>query len=227
VAEPKNEFPRYQVLRELGRGTTGVVYQVQDPQLRRVCALMVVDNDPAADFQLRFQRFRRAGRVLASLISPDIPALHEFSENHGKLYYVREFIEGSTLKQATGACSIDLNSGLRIIPRLALIVQWLHDSGFVHRNLNPDNVLVTPSRAPKLIGFCKAKQLDSSGIQQDARGLQELATWLCHALGLAVLPARLALFTAAGSFATASGFAAAIGDCLGNGDEQDRLSRDQ
>src|SRR5215213_1406374 len=105
-------YPGFVMLAELGRGTTGAVYEVLDTALnnRRV-ALKIPVFSPNADQWEKRQRFLRECQVLAVLTSKpgsNIPALHMVGEHHGLLFSVREFVDGRTLAQRAIESSLEL-----------------------------------------------------------------------------------------------------------------------
>jgi serine/threonine protein kinase len=197
VAPPPATFDgSYEVLGELGRGTTGTVYEVRHTALHRRVALKVPAPSPDAERPVKVQRFFRECRVLASLTSgpgcniPRLLVVTEYPAGHP--YYVREFVEGSTLGQLAAQGSLDLRAGLAVVAGVARVVEWVHGQGFVHRNLSPENVLVAQDGIPWLIGFGRVGLLAGSPLvpagtagtpaKVDTKGLIDLLGWLCAAL---------------------------------------------
>jgi serine/threonine protein kinase len=187
--------PGYEILAELGRGTTGVVYKARDVRLNRAVALKMPLLGSAADAPLRRARFLREARALGSLATdpdPDFPAIYQVGESQGQLFLAREFVEGGTLEQLAAAGALGLRDGLGILAGVARAVQRVHGRGLAHRRLHPANVLVTPARTARLIGFGLVGPLAGSGMpaQLDVRALQQTLGWLAAALRQA-LPARV------------------------------------
>jgi serine/threonine-protein kinase len=186
----------YHIIRELGRGTTGTVYEAQHIKLGRRIALKVPDFGADSDRTVIAQKFLFECQALANLTrGPDcsIPRLlvvTEFPPGHP--YYVRALVEGGTLEQRVADGSMDLWDGLSVVAKVAEVVQWVHRQGFAHRNLSPANVLIAQDGTPWLIGFGRVDQLagspslpaDDSGTRAeiDVQGLQHLLRWLCAAL---------------------------------------------
>lgn len=220
----RNISKSYEIAGELGRGTTGTVYEAWDTKLNRRVAIKVPDLLPESESLLKSRRFMRECRILAGLTGgPDcnIPKLHAVSvaEVHpGQPFNVQEFMEGKTLEQRVAEDSIDLRTGLSIIADIARVVQFVHERGIAHRDLSPDNVLVAQDGTPWLVGFSRARAIDdmlmsqgaeAAPVQTDVQGLLALLRWLCAELGHTV-PNGLESPTATGSPWTAGAFAEAL-----------------
>jgi serine/threonine-protein kinase len=187
--------PGYEILAELGRGSTGVVYKARQGVTDCTVAVKMPLFSSPGDAPLRKARFVREARTLAYLTAdpdPDFPALHEVGENQGQPFLVREFVEGGTLEQLAAAGALDLRDGLGVLESVARAVQRVHERGLAHRNLHPANVLVTPERSAKLIGFGFVGPLAGPGTpaKLDVRSLQQMLGWLAAAVRQA-LPASL------------------------------------
>jgi serine/threonine protein kinase len=186
----------YEIISELGRGTTGTVYEARHTCLNRRVALKIPALVPEVERSVKAQRFRRECEAMACLTSGpirNIPPLHVVAESSdGRLYSVRELVEGSTLERLVADGSIDMGVGLSVLAEVARVVEWVHGQGFAHRNLSPANVLVARDGSPWLIGFGRVGLLVGSPMlpsgaagtptEVDVRGLQDLLRWLCAAL---------------------------------------------
>jgi serine/threonine-protein kinase len=224
VEQPPAIFDEfYEIVGELGRGTTGTVYEARHTRLNRRVALKVPDLSPETERPVKAQRFLRECRALAYLTGgPDcgIPRLHVVTEYPaGHPYYARELVDGSTLEQRAAEGAIDLRVGLSVVAEVARVVQWVHEQGFAHRNLSPANVLVARDGSRWLIGFGRVGLLAGSQMlpagaagtlaEVDVRGLQELLRWLCGAVRQPV-PAGLERAIAPGAVPTAGAFGEAV-----------------
>jgi serine/threonine-protein kinase len=217
----------YTILAELGRGTTGVVYEAKDNRLDRRIALRIPLISSGAEGNVQVQRFYREFQVLAILTrepGSNIPTLLDVGGCEGHRYAVREFIDGSTLERRAREGTIELGAGLRIIAAVARIVHWVHGREFVHRNLSADNVLVTADGSVKLIGFGRVGLLAGSNLLQpgdtevspevDVRGLQAMLEWLRPTLN-EPLPLTVEQLQQSRSVGSAGAIADAIDDYLG------------
>jgi serine/threonine protein kinase len=215
----------YELLAELGRGTTGYVYKARDGRLNRVVTLKVLLLASGGEGSRQLARFHREARVLACLTGgqkPGIPTLHEVGEYQGLPYYVREYVEGHTLVQRVADRFIGVREGLGVLAAVARTVSRVHEQGFVHRNLRPSNVLIAADGASKLIGFgmaCPtgppmvAAGRDAAPTGMDVQALGQMATWLCAGLEQPV-PTRLASVCDNCSRAGAAEFAEALAGYL-------------
>lgn len=183
------EFPGLKILAEVGRGTTGVVYRAQDLRIHRLVALKVLLLGPPAERQARATRFLREARFLARLMPhTNIPAIHAVMDSQGQLYYIREFVEGTTLKDGVDARAIRRSEGIQVLEGIEAALARVHQQGIVHRNLQPENVLLATDGAAKLIGFSRAVAVDAvvgngppAVVEADTEALRGLRKWLLSA----------------------------------------------
>ncbi len=212
----------YENVGELGRGTTGTVYEARHKRLNRRFALKVPDLSSEAERPAKAQRFLWECQTLAYLRGgPDcnIPRLHMVTEHPaGCLYSARELVMGSTLEQRAAEGSIDIRAGFSVIAEVARVVQWVREQGFVHRNLSPANVLVAQDGIAWLIGFGRVGLLAGSHHAPagggtlpdvDVQNLQHMLQWLCRALGKPA-PAALMRVVDSGSVISAGVLAEAL-----------------
>ena len=151
---------RYELLRELGRGGMGVVYEANDPELGRRVALKVLASSAGMGTEGRL-RFLREARAAAQLTHPNIAAIYDATPEA----IAMQLIDGVTLGELEGAAPCDL---ARLIRDAALAVHTAHQQGVVHRDLKPGNLMVE-SRADHDhhvyvmdFGLAKARDLDVS-----------------------------------------------------------------
>jgi serine/threonine protein kinase len=202
------------------------VYDARDIRLNRRVALKIPILSPDAERSAKLARFHRECQVLAHLTSEpgsNIPTLLMVGEHEGLPFSVREFVDGRTLQQRASERSINLRVGLELIASVARIVDRVHAQGFAHRNLSPENVLVSTDGTARLIGFGRVGMLagsdplaqGTSGVPRDVdvRGLQDLLRWLCETLGQPIPPA-LEKARRSGSLATPAAFAETVGGYL-------------
>ncbi len=212
--QPAPAIPPYEFLEELGRGTTGIVYRVFDTQLKRVVALKIPLPGSAADMVKRRNHFLQEARFVASRDDPHIPRLHQIGESQGQPYLVREFVVGTSLERLAAIGSLGWREAVGVLAVIAGVVQRVHEKGFVHRNLDPSNVLVAADGAPKLIGFGRFGLLSTSKgatVEADVRALQMMLAWLGSTLGQAPTP-RLVALCQPGAVASAAAFVEALGN---------------
>lgn len=176
-------LPGYDVLTELGRGTTGVVYHGWDTRFNRPVAMKVLCEEPESKHAIRRQRFLREAKALAAMTAkpdPNIPSIYTVGEHRGQAYYVRDFVDGTMLERTASTSSITLKRGLLVLAAIARTLGRVHQKGIVHGGLHSSNVLVATDGTAKLIGFGRASLLDGpvKAPAVDLTALQDLLSWL-------------------------------------------------
>jgi serine/threonine protein kinase len=158
LAEIAALFPQLEILRLLGAGGMGAVYQARQPALDRFVALKVLpaEADGGANFE---ERFNREARALARLSHPNIVAVHEFGQAGRLHYFLMEFVDGANLRQLEQASRLSPREALQLIPQICDALQYAHDEGVVHRDIKPENVLVDRKGRVKIADFGLAKIL--------------------------------------------------------------------
>src|SRR5262245_44285305 len=164
---------RYEIRRELGRGTMGIVYLATDPALDRSIALKTIDLAfavPAPERPGFEQRFLAEGRVAGRLSHPGIVVVHDVGRDTdtGILYIALEYLQGQTLADATGTgAPLEWREAMRITASLARALHHAHEHGIVHRDVKPANIMLLASGEPKVMDFGIAKaphlELTSAG----------------------------------------------------------------
>jgi serine/threonine protein kinase len=198
---PGSRFANFEILAELGRGTTGVVYKVLEVYLKRCVALKMLNLSGNNARKSQASRFLQEVRVLANLtVKPDvnIPSVYQLGEHNGCLYQAREFVDGETLERQTSDGSVDLRLGITILETIARTIHRIHQLRFVHCNLQPSNILIARDGTPKLIGFGRVGLLPGSvlapeetagvSLDLDLTALQRNLVWLCSSLKQRIPP---------------------------------------
>jgi serine/threonine protein kinase len=147
---------RYRILYKLGAGGMGEVYAAEDTRLGRKVALKILPPEVAHD-QERRARFEREARAIAALSHPSIVVVHAVEELEGRLAIVMELIEGRTLAEMTPPGGMALPQLLEIALPLVQAVAAAHQTGITHRDLKPQNVMVTTDGRVKVLDFGLAK----------------------------------------------------------------------
>jgi eukaryotic-like serine/threonine-protein kinase len=153
--------PGYEIMRELGRGGMGVVYQARHLKLGRVVALkMILTGGHAGKDELA--RFLVEGEAIARLQHPNIVQIYEVGECGGLPFFSLEFCPGGSLDAKLAGTPMPPREAAQLVETLARAMQAAHDKGVVHRDLKPANVLLADGGAPKITDFGLAKKLDNA-----------------------------------------------------------------
>lgn len=164
---PLQTLGRYRLVRVLGRGAMGVVYEALDERLGRTVAIKTVlrshlDNESTA--QEYAARFVREARAAARLSHPNIVTVFDFGEHDDLSYIVMEFVSGRELADLfRSGHRFSLVQALQIMAELLDALAYAHAQGVVHRDVKPANVLVDQAGHVKLADFGVARV--SSGTQ--------------------------------------------------------------
>jgi formylglycine-generating enzyme required for sulfatase activity/tRNA A-37 threonylcarbamoyl transferase component Bud32 len=154
--------PGYEIVRELGRGGMGVVYEARHRKLRRTVALKMIlagNHSGATDLA----RFRTEAETIARLQHPNIIQIHEVGEHGGLPYLALEFCAGGSLEKKLAAAPLLPCEAAALVEKLARAMHAAHQKGVIHRDLKPANVLLAEGGAPKVTDFGLAKKLDEAG----------------------------------------------------------------
>ncbi len=149
----------YKVIRRLASGGMGEIYVAEDTRLGRQVALKVMPAEAVADVE-RLQRFQSEARAVAAMNHPNIVTIHGVETDHDIHFIAMELVEGKTLRKVIPKGGLPLPEFFRIAEQLTAAVAVAHGSGITHRDLKPDNVMVTPSGHVKVLDFGLAKLVD-------------------------------------------------------------------
>jgi serine/threonine-protein kinase len=159
---------RYELLSELGRGTSGVVYKAHDPKLDRLVAMKILRPElvslEESGVGLK-QRFHQEAVAAGRLTHPAIVAVHDVGESDGRPFMVMEYIEGGTLADLLlGGRPLPLADAVGIAVQVCAALDYAHRHGVVHRDIKPRNILVGPG-VTKVTDFGTARILGASHTQ--------------------------------------------------------------
>jgi serine/threonine protein kinase/membrane-associated phospholipid phosphatase len=146
----------YQVIERLASGGMGEIYAAEDTRLNRKVALKVLPPAAVVDSE-KLQRFQSEARAIAAINHPNIVTIHGVETHHEVHFLAMELVEGETLRKLIPKAGLPLPEFFRIAEQLTAAVAVAHQSGISHRDLKPDNVMVTPSGHVKVLDFGLAK----------------------------------------------------------------------
>jgi hypothetical protein len=157
--------PGYEIVRELGRGGMGVVYQARHLKLNRFVALKMILAGSHAGAAAR-DRFQTEAEAIARLQHPNIVQVHEVGEHEGKPYFALEFCGGGNLANKLGGTPLPARNAAALVETLARAMQAAHEQHVIHRDLKPANVLLADDGTLKITDFGLAKKLDEANQTQ-------------------------------------------------------------
>jgi len=148
----------YRIVEKLGEGGMGEVYLAEDMKLDRKVALKVLPPDLAESAERR-ARFEREAKAVAALNHPNIVTVHSVEESDGLHFITMELVKGKTLTELLPRNGFALDRFFALAVPLADAVAAAHQEGITHRDLKPDNVMVTGDGRVKVLDFGLAKPL--------------------------------------------------------------------
>jgi serine/threonine protein kinase len=146
----------FELVRELGIGKFGSVWMARDTELDRTVAVKIprkgsLDADET-------ELFLRDARAAAQLKHPNIASVHEVGREGGTVYIVSDYIEGANLRERLSAGSMSFRESAELIAKAAEALHHAHESGVVHRDLKPGNIMLDSQGQPHVIDFGLARR---------------------------------------------------------------------
>jgi hypothetical protein len=162
---PGGTLGNYQIIEKVGAGGMGSVYKAYQPALGRYVAIKVLPPQTAGDPSFA-ERFALEARAIGKLRHPNIVTAYDFSTSGDLAYLVSDFIDGGTLADQLGA-PLPLEYVMTILTPMASALDYAHARGVVHRDIKPQNILLTHEGSPVLTDFGLAKIIGpGSGVTQ-------------------------------------------------------------
>jgi len=157
---------RYQIIRMIGEGGMGTVFEAQQENPRRTVALKIIHAGIASSGMLR--RFEHEAQILGRLQHPGIAQIFEAGTfesgaagSRPQPFFAMELVSGVPLNEYASAHNLDARQRLALIAAIGDAVQHAHQKGVIHRDLKPGNILVNAAGQPKILDFGVARVTDS------------------------------------------------------------------
>ena len=152
LLSPGRRLGPYEIVSTIGSGGMGEVYEARDTRLDRRVALKILCTDLLADPQSR-RRFEREARALSALSHPSICTVFDVGQEDGIDFIVMEYIEGQTLAGLLDRQGLAEPAIVRYAEQIAEALAEAHEHGVLHRDIKPQNVMVTPRGHVKVLDF--------------------------------------------------------------------------
>jgi eukaryotic-like serine/threonine-protein kinase len=164
--EIKPTVGRYEIIREIGQGAMGIVYEARDPKIQRRLAIKTVrfsdefEEDRVKEVK---RRFMQEAEIAGQLSHPSIVSIYDVGEDYDLTYLAMEYLEGNDLRKY---CSVgyllSLKKVLYIISEVALALDYSHTQGVVHRDIKPGNIMLLDNGKVKVTDFGIAKAVTAT-----------------------------------------------------------------
>jgi len=158
----------YRIIKKLGAGGMGEVYLAEDTKLARKVAIKLLLPKSAGDEQDR-KRLIREARAAAKLDHPNICAIHEVGEEADANFIIMQYVEGETLARIIHKRHLELRESLDIAIQILSALSEAHSQDIIHRDIKPQNIIVTPRGQVKVLDFGLAKTVQrDQPVESDA-----------------------------------------------------------
>ncbi|MDB9822610.1 serine/threonine-protein kinase [Deltaproteobacteria bacterium] len=164
--EIKPTVGRYEIVRELGQGAMGIVYEARDPKINRLLAIKTIrfsdefEEDRVKEIKTRF--FKEA-EIAGKLSHPSIVSIYDAGEDYDLTYLAMEFLKGEDLRQHCKKGSLlPMRKVLDIVSEVALALDYAHTQGVIHRDVKPGNIMLIKNGRVKVTDFGIAKAVSST-----------------------------------------------------------------
>lgn len=161
---------RYEILEKIGSGGMADVYKAKDHKLNRLVAVKVLKHEFSVDATF-VKKFRVEAQSAAGLSHPNVVNVYDVGEENGIHYIVMELVQGITLKKYIEMKGkLDIKEALNISVQIASGLQAAHDNRIIHRDIKPQNIIMSRDGKVKVTDFGIAKVADSTTVTTNAAG---------------------------------------------------------
>ena len=175
----------YRILRKLGSGGMGVVYEAEDTKLGRRVALKFLPESTHRDEQA-LERFLREARAASALNHPGICTIHAIEEHEARTFIAMELLEGQTLDQLFPLGPLPIPRTVEIAIQLADALDAAHKKGILHRDIKPANIFISGRGSVKILDFGLAKLVPAHDAVHAGETVMDEQTLLLTSPGTAV-----------------------------------------
>ncbi len=168
------EIPGYQIQERIGEGGMGVVYKARQVSMDRTVALKVLSEKYSSNSEF-IDRFIREARSAGRLNHPNVIHVHDVSKAGGRYFFSMEFIDGPTVKKLLREKGrLPYRQSLEIITQAAKALEFAHENGIIHRDIKPDNIMLTSEGIVKIADLGIAKSFEEGTISPEGSGQRKV-----------------------------------------------------
>jgi predicted ATPase len=167
VLSPGTRLGPYEIIAPIGAGGMGEVYRAQDSRLDRTVAIKILSSTFSADSD-RLRRFEQEARSASALNHPNIITIYELGRDGSTHYIAMELVEGKTVRELLTSGLLPMQKAIEIAAQAAEGLTKAHEAGIAHRDLKPDNLMVSNDGFVKILDFGLAKLALPSGELNEA-----------------------------------------------------------
>ena len=161
-----SQFGHYQLISLLGRGAMGEVYKAEDIRKHRVVALKLMSEQLSSNTAFR-ERMKREADIAGRLTEPHVVPIHDYGEIDGQFYVDMRLIEGTDLRSVlTRYGPLNPARAVAVVRQIAAALDAAHRAGVMHRDVKPENILVTDDDFAYLVDFGIARAATDAGLTQ-------------------------------------------------------------
>lgn len=161
---PGTLIGHYRIIKDIGQGGMGFIFQAEDTRLNRIVALKILKMIEGGEDDVMLRRFLQEAKLTAKLHHPYIVTIYEADVHNGVPYFAMEYIEGRPLEELIADDGVELRTLVEILRKTAEGVAYAHAQGIIHRDLKPLNVLVDTQNNPHILDFGLARHVQGSTI---------------------------------------------------------------
>ena len=163
------DVPGYQIIDRIGSGGMGTVYKARQLSMDRIVALKVLNERYSSNGEF-VDRFIREARAAGQLNHPNVIHVHDISRANGRHYFSMEFVDGQSVKELLRAeKKIEVNRALDIALQAAKALEFAHENKIVHRDVKPDNIMLTKEGIVKIADLGIAKTFEEQAASPKER----------------------------------------------------------
>src|SRR5688572_25802938 len=157
----------FEIRAQIGAGGMGTVYRAHDQRLGREVAIKILQEKLAGN-ESYLRRFQQEAKSASALNHPNIVTIYEIGEFDGAPFIAMELVAGTTVRDLLRRDGLPLRKLLNIATQVAEGLAAAHDRGIVHRDVKPENVMVTNAGLVKVLDFGLARAPRQSSSEDDS-----------------------------------------------------------